>query len=194
MKKHLKPLALMLSFPLLILFLSVGLANAADKKMPADLQAIATKAAKLAGSYAKQLDGAWGDQHVAQINSKEGYAFAGYEKMRAVLSGLAAKKEATYVYVLSPSGPADSAPFFLSADASEKPDDYGTEYKWEAGFAAAWKGTATAADYVEKDDDGSLLLSGYAPVRDSKGNVVALLGVDCPAPIAEKYPDFIQAK
>ena len=195
MKKHSKPLILLLSLLLSVLSLSVCAASAADKKMPAELQAVADKAVNFASSCAKQLDGAWGDQHAALIASKKGKAFADYAKMRSVLSGLAAKKEAVYVYALSPSGAVDKAPFLLTVDGSEKPDEYGTEFKWEAGFAAAWKGAATAAGHAWKDDKGKgLLISAYAPVRDGKGNVVAVLGVDCPAPAASKYPDWVRAE
>jgi hypothetical protein len=195
MKRHSTPSTLLLACLLLVLCMPVCVASAAEKKMPEALQAIATKATNLAAAYAKQLDGAWGDQHAAMIASKKKNAFADYAKMRSVLSGFVAKKEATYVYTLYPSAPSDKAPFFLTVDGAVKPDDYGTEYKWEAGFAAAWKGTPTAADHAWKDDKGKgILISAYAPIRDSKGNVVAILGVDYPAPGADKFPGWVRAE
>ncbi|MCL2768299.1 MAG: hypothetical protein FWE49_06210, partial [Synergistaceae bacterium] len=94
------------------------------------------------------------------------------------------------IYTLYPSGAVESAPFILTAVGGDEPDDYGTEQEWEAGFTAAWKGTSTAANHAY-EEDGEFLLSAYAPVHDSKGNVVAILGVDYPAPEAAKYPDWI---
>ena len=176
MKKNIKSFTLLMSLLLTVLFLSSCAADANE------LQAVADKAVNLASKYAKQLDGAWGDQHAVMIESKDGGAFAGYESMRANLQGFLAECDATYMYTLYPSGPIENAPFFITLDASDEPDDYGTEQEWEAGFAAAWKGTPTAADDAWEDDDGDgLLLSAYAPVHDSKGNVVAILGVDYPA-------------
>jgi len=192
MKKSTKLLTMLMSLMLTVLFMSGCAVSAYGAEMPEELKAVANKAVSIATNYAKQLDGAWGDQHAAMIDSKEGGAFAEFESMRAALCGFMAESDATYIYTLYPSGAVESAPFFLTVDGSEEADDYGTENEWEAGFAAAWKGTPTAGDHVWKDEgDGALLLSAYAPVHDSKGNVVAVLGVDYPAPEADKYPDWI---
>jgi len=55
-------------------------------------------------------------------------------------------------------------------------------------------GTATAGEKAWKDDDGTLMMSAYASIRDSKGTVVAILGVDSPAPEAANFPDWIEKK
>ena len=172
MRKHVKLFTLVMALLLAVSFLSA--AAAVDN-------AVAEKALSIASNCAKQLDGAWGDKHAAMIESKKGAEFADYESMRAVLSKLLAGSGAVYMYALYPSGAVDSAPFFITVDGSEEPDEYGTANDWETGFAAAWKGVPTAADEAEEDDDAGLLLSAYAPVHDSKGNVVAILGVDYPA-------------
>ena len=49
-----------------------------------------------------------------------------------------------------------------------------------------------AADKFSKDDKGNLQLSAYAPIRDTKGEVVAILGLDYPAPEAANFPDWIE--
>lgn len=187
MKKSIKLFTMLVSFLMIVSFLPACASYA-------DADAVANEAVALASSYAKQLDGAWGDQHAELINMSKGdFAkfspdlFAGYEDMRAVLCGFLAIRSdagsnATYIYVLYPAGPIDSAPFFITVDASDPPSDYGTEHEWEAAFAAAWKGTPTAGSEAWEDEEGAgLLLSAYAPIHDSKGNVVALLGVDYPA-------------
>ena len=181
MKKYAKSLTLLMSFLLAISFLSISTAGAAQQ-MPGELQAVADKAVNAVTNYAKKLDGAWGDQHAALVESKKGGDFEGYESMQAVLIGFLKESGAAYLYALYPSGSVDTAPFTITVDGSEDPDDYGTENEWEAGFAKAWKGTPAAGDEVWKDDDGCTLLSAYAPIRDSKGNVVAILGVDYTAP------------
>ncbi|MCL2683835.1 MAG: hypothetical protein FWE55_01180 [Synergistaceae bacterium] len=192
MRKHIKALTMLMSLLLVVAFLP-GCAGAADGKMPEELQAIADEALSIASSFAKQLDGEWGDWHDGLVNSKEGDAFGDYENMREVLCGFVEESDVVYLYAIYPSGPIDSASFFITVDGSEDPDEYGTEYEWESGFATAWKGTPMAQDYFwEDDEDGDLLLiSAYAPVHDSKGNVVAILGIDYPAPEAANYPDWI---
>ena len=191
MKKSIKSFTLLVAFLLVVSFLPVCVCNAAE--MPGELKAVADKAAGLAASYAKNLDGEWGDKHVNMIDSKKGYDFPAYEGMRAVLCGLMEDSDATYIYVLYPSGAIDSEPFFISADGSDNPDEYGTENEWENGFAAAWKGAPTAGDNAWTDYDGeTLLISAYAPIHDSKGDVIAIIGVDYPAPEAAKYPDWVK--
>ena len=176
MKKHVKSITLLTALLLTISFLPT-VAGAAD------LDVVAAKAIGIATNCAKQLDGAWGDQHAAMIESKKETDFADYKSMQAILNGLLAGSGATYIYTLFPSGPADSAPYIMTVDGSDDPDDYGKEYEWEAEFVAAWQGTPTSGDEAWEDEDGGkgLLLSAYAPVHDSKGNVVAIMGVDYPA-------------
>jgi hypothetical protein len=178
MTKNFKLLT-MLTVLLLIISFSLSTSVAAAEKTPEELKAIAENALNIAVNCAKQLDGEWGGQHAALIESGKGKDFSDFENMRGVLSKFLEGSDATYIYVIYPSGEIDSAPFFTTVEGGSNADDYGTEHKWEAGFAAAWKGTPTAADETWKDDDGSLMLSAYAPVHDGKGNVVAILGVDC---------------
>ncbi|MCL1940581.1 MAG: hypothetical protein FWG09_01455 [Synergistaceae bacterium] len=176
MKKHAKLFTILAALALTVSLLS-GIADAAVDKAAAD------KALKIASDCAKKLDGAWGDQHAKLIESKKGEDFADYESMQAVVNGFLAGSGATYIYVLYPSGPVDSAPFIITVDGSEEADDYGTDAEWEAEIAAAWGGTPTAGDEAWEDEDGGagLLISAFAPIHDSKGSVVAILGVDYPA-------------
>ena len=174
MKKHIK-LFSMLAVLLLAVALLPAVAGAVDP-------AIAEKALGIAVKCAGQLDGAWGDQHAALIESKKGAEFEGFESMQATIKGLLAGSGATYIYALYPSGAVESSPFIITVDGSPDPDDYGKAVEWEAGFAAAWGGAPVAAEEAEEDEGGAgLLLSAYAPIHDGKGAVVAILGVDIPA-------------
>jgi len=174
MRKQVKFFTLLAALLLAVMSLP-AVAGAADP-------AIAEKALSIATNCAKQLDGAWGDQHAALIESKKGAEFEGFESMQATINGLLAGSGATYIYALYPSGAVDSAPFIITVDGSADPDDYGKSLEWEAGFAAAWGGAPIAAEEAEEDKGGAgLLLSAYAPIHDGKGAVVAVLGVDIPA-------------
>jgi len=179
MKNFVRVSGVLMVFLLAVSFMPC-LAGAAEKT-PAEVGAVAAKAKGIAENSVKKLNGAWGDQHVALVASKKGKEFAGYESMRTVLKGLVAESGAPYIYALTPKGAVDKEPFIISVDGSET-DDCGKENEWEAAFAAAWKGAATAGTEAWKDDDGTPMVSAYAPILDSKGNVVAILGVDCPIP------------
>ena len=167
---------------LLILLLAVSFppcfAGEAEKA-PEELAA-ADKAKDIAFTYAQKLTGAWGDLHVALIDSKKGGDFKDYESMKAVLNGFVTETGAPYIYALFPSGAIDKDSFIITVDGSEAPDDFGKELDWEPCFAIAWVGATEAGEEAREDDGGSFMISGYAAVRDSKGDVVAVLGVDYP--------------
>ena len=190
--KKFRSLILLMAVMVGVSFMSVGTVAAAE--MPGELQAVVDKAKSAAGSCAEKLNGAWGDQHVALMASEKGKDFADFKSMQTTLNGQLAGSGATYIYVIYPSGAIEKEPFFITVDGSAEPDDYGTKLDWEVGFAGGWNGITTAADKVAKDDNGNLLLSVYSPVRDSKGDIVAVLGVDFPAPEAANFPEWIESE
>ena len=179
MKKFVRSLSFLMVLLLAVSFLPC-LAGAAEKT-PAELDAVKVKAKDIASNCAQKLKGAWGDQHVALVNSKKGKDFEGYKNMRDTLSGFVAEAGAPQIYALYPTGAIDKAPYIITVDGS-KTDDCGKENEWEPGFAAAWKGAVEAGEEAWKNDDGALMMSGYAAIRDSKGDVVAILGVDILVP------------
>ena len=179
MKKLFRSLTVLMVF-LLALSLLPCFASAAEKT-PEEVQAAADKTKEIAANCAQKLEGDWGDQHVALVESKKGKDFEGYGSMRTVLSGFVAETGAPYIYAMVPTGAFDKDPFVITVDGS-KNDDCGKENEWEMGFAASWSGFAAAGDEAWEDDDGSFMVSGYAAIRNSKGDIVAILGVDCPIP------------
>ena len=168
---------------LMVLLLTVSIlpciAGAAEKT-PEEIKVVAEKAKDIAANCAQKLEGAWGDQHVALVESKKGKDFEGYESMRAALSAFVTES-APYIYALYPTGDVEKAPFIITVDGSET-DDCGKENEWEIGFASAWNGLAFAGEEAWDDDDGKPMVSAYAPIRNGDGKVVAIIGVDCPVP------------
>ena len=179
MKKLVRSLTILVVFLLAISFLPC-FASAAEKT-PEELQAVADKAKEIAANCAQKLEGDWGNQHTALVESKKGKDFESYESMRAVLSGFVTETGAPYIYAMVPTGAFDKDPFVITVDGS-KADDCGKENEWEMGFASAWSGFAAAGEEAWEDDDGNFMMSAYAAIRDSKGDIVAILGVDCPVP------------
>ena len=156
----------------------------------------------LAAKYAAKLSGqpTWADQYVALLESGEARDYEGYEALRSVLADITEATGTTYCYVLTPgtdgvpdiAGASDNTgAYLITVDPCEDPDDWATDYGWEAQFTEAWEGEPAAARSAWNESDTEQCWSGFAPVYDSEGTVVALLGFDYPATeVAQAYPEW----
>ncbi len=156
---------------------------------PAEVQAVMDKVTDLAVGYAAQLDGEFGDQHVALMDSGIARDFEGYDAMKATLDGFREECGAYYVYCLIDVDPEDGF-FDITVDGSVEPDDWLNQYETEAQFVAAMEGTPTPAPSAWDNDVDDPVWSSFAPIHDSKGNVVAILGIDYPAPEILDFPEW----
>lgn len=130
----------------------------------------------------------WGDRYVALLESDEARDYEDYDAMQAELAAIAEEIGATYVYTLTPgtdgvpdiAGKYDEgASFLITVDGCDDPDDWATDYGWEVQFTEAWEGEPASARSAW-DDGGAYCWSAFAPIYDSEGTVVALLGIDYP--------------
>ena len=100
------------------------------------------------------------------------------ESMRIVLSSDLIQ----YIYVLKK----EDGQFIYWADADEEePADIGEEADWCDGMNIAWNGQVACDEDITTDEWGSVL-SGYAPVYDEDGNVIAVVGVDISADVLDE--------
>ncbi len=143
----------------------------------------------------------WADKYVALLDSGEARDYEGYDEMKAVLDDIRIDIGATYVYVLTPAGedgtpdPAgaygEDGAYLITVDGSEEPDDWGVDYGWEVQFTEAWEGTPSSARSAWDNYGDGYCWSAFAPVYDSEGNVVCLLGVDYPCTeVIEENPEW----
>ena len=142
----------------------------------------------------------WADQYAALLDSGEARDYADYDSMKAALDVFREECGATYVYVLTPGtdGEPDingeygeGASFLITVDGSEDPDDWGVDYGWQIQFTEAWEGTPAAARSAWDDRDELQCWSAFAPVYDSEGNVVCILGIDYPCTeVAQANPEW----
>ena len=192
MKKRFKLFTLLMALVLAVAFLP---GCGGDDGFPAALQELADEAMGYLELYAPQLDGWWGDLHVALIESEEGEDFEYFEEMQDAVHAFVLQSGYDYIYALYPVNPDVPfvVPYMLTVDGSMDPEEFGIEYEWEEGFTAAWEGDIAAADYLWITEDGGYALSAYAPIHDSEGEVVAILGIDFPVPddVAEANADWI---
>jgi len=157
--------------------------------IPAEVKGIMDKVLGLAVKYAKQLDGEFGDQHVALMQSGKGWEYEGYADLKSKLDGFRIESGAYYVYCLVDMDPYDGH-FEITVDGSEEPDDWLNPYDVEAQFLLAMNGTPAAAPTAWDNDVNDPVWSAFAPVYNSEGRVVAILGIDFPAPEILKYPEW----
>ncbi|MDF2473674.1 MAG: Methyl-accepting chemotaxis protein [Anaerocolumna sp.] len=83
----------------------------------------------------------------------------------------------TYIYTMIKNG--DSTQFIVDAD-QEEPEELGSAYDMLPNMKMAFEGTASSDDEIYTDDWGAVL-SGYAPIKNSNGEVVAIVGIDIDA-------------
>ena len=147
-------------------------------------------------------DATWGDRYVALLDSGEARDYEDYDAMKAELDTIREECGATYVYVLTPAGEDGETPdpagesgedgaYLITVDGSEEPDDWGVDYGWEIQFTEAWEGTPAAARSAWDNYGEGYCWSAFAPVYDSEGNVVCLLGIDYPCDdVVAAYPEW----
>lgn len=118
-----------------------------------------------------------GDIHASftDVSAMESQAFI---DMRERLIDYLEATEMTYIYTLDQVD-GDTTRFIVDA-ADEEPAELGYEYDYLEGMVPAFNGQPSSDDDVYTDEWGTFI-SGYAPIRDSQGNVVAIVGVDIEA-------------
>lgn len=140
------------------------------------------------------------DQYVALIESGEAREFADYDAMAEKLAKIVDETGALYAYTLSPG--TDGVPtldgetgkdgsYLVTVDGCEDPDDWATDYGWEAQFTEAWEGEPASARSAWNEEEDFQCWSAFAPVYDSEGAVVCILGIDYPCTeLITDYPEW----
>lgn len=98
-----------------------------------------------------------------------------YLQIRNILREAAKKYNAAYVYTLRKKD-AQTTAFVIDTD-EENPGLIGEEYEMTKAMELAFNGTANYDRDMYTDQWGTFK-SGYAPILDSTGKVVAILGID----------------
>ncbi|WP_051273119.1 methyl-accepting chemotaxis protein [Desulfotruncus alcoholivorax] len=100
-----------------------------------------------------------------------------YKDVRTYFQQIQNQLHIPYVYTLYSK---DGKVYFAVDGDPEKPCPIGEEYSWESGMKKAFAGTPSCTDGFYTDEWGTFK-SAYAPIKNSAGQVVAILGADFPA-------------
>ena len=141
---------------------------------------IGEKVMAVAATGALLLDGEMGDFHqqIVADGHRDSQAYADFV---AILQQIRDANQATYVYTLIKTSD-EMTNLIVDAAEGEEADPFGTEYEMEPQFKTAFAGTPDYAEHTWDDDTYGTQKSAFAPIHNSQGEIVAILGVDYPAP------------
>ncbi|KGK87297.1 methyl-accepting chemotaxis protein [Clostridium sp. HMP27] len=97
-----------------------------------------------------------------------------YKEIREAMIKWKNDKDVTYVYTLSKAE--DNAHFIVDGSIVNS-DEIGEEYPLEDEMKDAFNGQVSVNKKPMKDDLGTFI-SAYAPIKDSSGNIIAIIGID----------------
>ncbi len=159
-----------------------------DYDIPLNLE-VSEKVKELVAEQVQNLDGGeYGDLHEAIVASG-GRDSEEYVAVQNALKKIKSDTGATYVYTLVK---IDDGMTHLIVDASEgeDADEYGAEYAMEPQFIEAFAGRPAVAKHTWVDESYGVQKSAFAPIYNSQGDVVAILGIDYPAPELEEFVEI----
>ena len=187
-----KILVILLTLILVFTFAACGGENspAGDvgvPEMPADLTAFIDEELAAIEGLGEAISGEWADKHVQLMATIEGDIFddALYAELKSVLDEKRIASGAYYVYAMIPG---ENNDYLITVDGSEDPDVFLTPYEWEIQFEEAWAGYVAAAR--SGWDDDVPIWSCFAPVKNSAGDIVCIIGIDIPCEILNDYPEW----
>lgn len=186
-----KLLAVLLALVLVFTFAACGGTPPAVEpdvaEMPADLVAFIDAELLAVEAVGDDVSGEWGDKHVELMGTVvDGvYDEALYAELKSVLDEHRIATGAYYVYVMVPD---ENNDYLITVDGSAEPDDFMTNYGFEVQFDEAWAGAPAAARSAWDDDVPCW--SCFAPVYNSVGDVVCIVGMDMPCELVNDYPEW----
>ncbi|MCR5521724.1 MAG: methyl-accepting chemotaxis protein, partial [Lachnospiraceae bacterium] len=132
------------------------------------IEQIRAEAMHIAEIAASEVDG----DSFSTIGSEDDEAFA---EVYDALVKYRDNSVVEYIYTMRKTGPNKSV-FVVDTDP-EEPGEIDEEYDWLDVFETVYGGTAAWDEELTVDEWGTFI-SGYAPIFNSAGKVVGLVGVD----------------
>jgi hypothetical protein len=150
------------------------------------------RALKNVKSGGSSLNGRFANWHRDMIASGLEVNYMRYDEQLEMLNDLRIGAGARNTYVIYDYD-AESDEYIVSMGVSRyDPPLYGFNSRREATHAIreAFEGRGTAEMFAWEDEDGAPFLSAFAPVYDENADIIAVLGLDMPAPSVLEFPEW----
>lgn len=138
------------------------------------IDSINREVSRLAAAAALLIDG---DDHQKLINEQDKLSDA-YKDIKTKMQSFQKETKIAYIYTLVKNED-NKTKFIIDAD-EETGADLGEEYDYLPAMESAFNGIPSADKNMYTDEWGTFL-SGYAPIKNSEGKVVAIVGLDIDA-------------
>lgn len=158
-------------------------------EIPGEIEDFMDKLTGFAAEYALLLNGEWADTHSEMLASGQGKDHDEYDNLRSTLELFRIETGAESIYFMTDLN-ADDGYFAVTLDGAVKPRTFLDQYEVENEFLMAQSGQPCASLSAWKNQAGAPLWSAYAPVYDSDGEVVGILGLDYPVPQNLDKPEW----
>lgn len=130
--------------------------------------------ANIAGVTVEKIPG---DLH-EELHKKSDENTAAYKEIKKYLQSVQKEAGLTYIYTMRKEG--EKIYFVVDAATGEDMSHIGDEYELQSEMLTAYEGKKTFTKEMYTDEWGTFK-TGYAPIRDAQGKVVAILGIDISA-------------
>ncbi|MDR3296081.1 MAG: hypothetical protein LBT26_09690 [Clostridiales Family XIII bacterium] len=157
--------------------------------MPPAVEKIQEAALRYAKEGAVNFNGTWANGYKEMIAAGKEADPAQYKKRQAMLDIMRQQTRARSIYILSPDD-RNEGEFLVTLFSTKNEDGTLADSHEAAALLDAWEGKAAAElsawDYEPRDP----CWSAYAPIYDGEGVIVAVFGIDLPAPSILSYPEW----
>ncbi|WP_097027277.1 methyl-accepting chemotaxis protein [Clostridium peptidivorans] len=127
-----------------------------------------------AKTYVQESEGIIDGEKLNKVISNRNMNSIEYKEIRESMIKWKNDKNVAYVYTLAKR---ENKAYFIVDGSIAEPDEIGKEYPLEDEMKDAFNGQVSVNKKPTKDDTG-IFISAYAPVKDSSGNIIAIVGAD----------------
>lgn len=135
---------------------------------------IFSKMQQNARSYVQEAESIIDVDKLNNVINNESINSTEYKEIREAMIRWKNDKDVTYIYTLSKG---ENKAHFIVDGSIVNSDAIGEEYPLEDEMKDAFNGQVAVNKKPIKDDLGTFI-SAYAPVKDSSGNIIAIVGID----------------
>jgi hypothetical protein len=157
--------------------------------IPNRIKLVMDRAMERVTSGGSSLNGKFANWHRDMIASGLEHNYSDYDSQLDLLATMRRSTRARNVYLLYDYD-AENDAYRISLYASKKPLPFGAEREATHAIREAFAGRKAVEMFAWEYENNDLLWSAFMPVYDENADIVAVLGLDIPAPAAFDFPEW----